>query len=76
MVISCNPYICDNCISVLNTGTGNFYAEVLKRGGFAPSDFEIEVVIMNNELALVPWGRPTKQDRLLPGHEYEELRGL
>ena len=54
----------------------SFYEGVLKPGDFAPSDFEVEVAIMNNELALVPWGRPTKQDRLLPGHEYEEPRGL
>ena len=57
-----------------------FHAEVLKLpvGDFVPSNFEIEVTIMNNKLWIVPSGRPSNQHRpsLLLGHEYEELRGL
>ena len=33
-------------------------------------------LITNNELYSVPSVRPTKQSCLLPGREYEEVRGL
>jgi len=43
-------------------------------GSFQVRDFEIEVAIMKNKLCSVL--RSIDQDRLQPGLEYEELRGL
>jgi hypothetical protein len=47
---------------------------VFKLGGCFECDFEIEVTIMKNELCSVL--RSTDQNCMMPGHEYEELRGL
>jgi hypothetical protein len=43
---------------------------------FKSTNQELIVTIMKNELRSVPSVHLTKQGYLLPGYEYEEVRGL